>query len=235
MEEAEFDRHALAYEEQHRRNIALSGEDPSYFAEYKIRLFSEWAASSLGQALQGKVLDFGAGIGNSIPYFRKYFGESELTCSDISQKSLDFASKRFPGPEHMLKINQDGIPAPDASFDAVFSACVLHHIPHSEHEFWLKELRRVVRPGGAIAIFEHNPFNPLTRRAVSTCPFDENARLLRAGQLAASYRAAGWQVLRTRYHIFFPRFAAGLRNLESLMHWMPVGAQYSVSGRRPDR
>jgi SAM-dependent methyltransferase len=235
MQEAEFDRHALAYEEQHRRNIALSGEDPSYFAEYKIRLFSEWAASSLGQALQGKVLDFGAGIGNSIPYFRKYFEGSKLTCSDISQKSLDFASKRFPGPEHMLKINQDGIPAPDASFDAVFSACVLHHIPHSEHEFWLKELRRVVRPGGAIAIFEHNPFNPLTRRAVSTCPFDENARLLRAGQLAASYRTAGWQVLRTRYHIFFPRFAAGLRHLEPLMHWMPVGAQYSVSGRRPDR
>jgi hypothetical protein len=41
MDEAEFDKYALAYEDQHRANIAITGEEPSYFAEYKVRLFSE--------------------------------------------------------------------------------------------------------------------------------------------------------------------------------------------------
>jgi ubiquinone/menaquinone biosynthesis C-methylase UbiE len=228
MDEAEFDKYALAYEDQHRANIAITGEEPSYFAEYKVRLFSEWADPK-----PSKIVDFGSGIGNSIPHFRNYFAGSELTCADISQKSLDFAAKRFPGPERILKISPDGIPAPDGSFDAAFSACVFHHIPHAEHGFWLRELHRVVRPGGAIAIFEHNPLNPLTVHAVKTCPFDENARLLQAGWLKTSYRDSGWQVLKTRYHLFFPRFAAGLRGLEPLMASVPFGAQYSVFGLRP--
>jgi SAM-dependent methyltransferase len=229
MDEAEFDRYALTYEEQHRKNIEVTGEDPAFFAEYKIRLFSEWTGLT-----SGKIIDFGSGIGNSIPHFRTYFDRFAVTCSDISQKSLDYSSRMYPGPETPLKITPAGIPAPDKSFDAAFSACVFHHIPHSEHVFWLKELHRVVRPGGMIAIFEHNPLNPLTQRAVSTCPFDENAHLVPAGQLESEYRSAGWEVLKRRYHIFFPKFAASLRGLEPYMAWMPAGAQYSVLGRRPE-
>src|SRR4051812_41527839 len=37
MEEAEFDRFADEYETQHRKNIAVTGESPDFFAEYKIR------------------------------------------------------------------------------------------------------------------------------------------------------------------------------------------------------
>lgn len=228
MDEAEFDSYAVAYEEQHRSNIALTGEDPSYFSEYKIKLFSDLVSKNMYN-----IIDFGAGIGNSIPYFRKYLATVVVTCSDISQKSLDYASRRYPGPEQKLKICREGIPAADAFYDAVFSACVFHHIPHSEHEFWLRELLRVVRPGGTITIFEHNPFNPLTRRAVKTCPFDEKAVLVRPRQLEAAFRRAGWQPLKTRYHIFFPRFAAVLRRFEPSMAWLPLGAQYSVYGQKP--
>jgi ubiquinone/menaquinone biosynthesis C-methylase UbiE len=229
MNEAEFDKYALAYEEQHRRNIAITGEDPAYFAEYKIKLFSELSNSSFRN-----ILDFGSGIGNSLPHFRKYLPDANLTCSDISQKSLDYAKKRFPGSEQMLKIDQKGIPAADASFDAVFSACVFHHIPHAEHRFWLEELRRVVKPGGTIAIFEHNPYNPLTQRAVNSCPFDENAVLITASQLKAVTRASGLQVLRVNYHLFFPKILAKLRLIEPMLTPIPIGAQYSMYSRRPE-
>ena len=228
MEEAEFDKYALEYEGLLRKHIAVTGEDPSFFAEYKIKLFSKWT-----QPAPLSVVDFGSGIGNSIPYFRKHFAGSEITCADVSQRSLAHASRRFPGPERSLIISQEGIPCPDESFDAAFSACVFHHIPHEEHDFWLKELLRVTRPGGAIVIFEHNPFNPLAVHAVKTCPFDENARLIRASRLRARCRDAGWRDLRTQYHIYFPNLLAGLRPIEPMLGGIPMGAQYSLFGRKP--
>jgi SAM-dependent methyltransferase len=163
----------------------LTGEDPSYFPEYKIKLFSAWAGSTARN-----IIDFGAGIGNSISYFRKHFAAAAITCSDISQISLEYASRRYPGPEQKLKISRECIPAANDFYDAAFSACVFHHIPHSEHEFWLRELLRVVRPGGTIAVFEHNPFNPLTQRAVNICPFDENAVLVRPRRIEAALHCA---------------------------------------------
>lgn len=227
MREAEFDSFADEYDAQHRQNIALTGEDPSFFAAYKIRLFAE----TIGAAA-GSILDFGSGIGNSIPHFRTHLPRADLTCADVSEKSSALARARFPGRERYLPIEGDRIPAPDASFDAAFSACVFHHIPHEEHVGWLGELLRVTRPGGRLMIFEHNPLNPLTVRAVNTCPFDANARLISARRLSAAFREAGWNEPRIRYHVFFPRALARLRPLEPALAWCSLGAQYSVEAVR---
>ncbi len=56
----------------------------------------------------------------------------------------------------------------------------------------LRELHRITRQGGLIAVFEHNPLNPLTVHAVNTCSFDANAKLILARDLARRLRAAGW-------------------------------------------
>ena len=39
MNDAEFDRHAATYNQLHQTNIALTGEEPAYFADYKMRDF----------------------------------------------------------------------------------------------------------------------------------------------------------------------------------------------------
>lgn len=231
MEQAEFDRFADTYHEQHREVVQITGEEPEYFAEYKIRVLAELAAT--GGIGARHVLDFGSGIGNSISPFRKHLPGAQLTCADVSRRSLDLAEKRFAGMSESLLIEGGRIPAEDAGFDLAFSACVFHHIDHDEHVHWLRELRRVTRPGGLLMIFEHNPLNPLTVRAVNNCPFDENARLIRSGQLAKRFEAAGWKQPKARYHLFFPRALAALRPLERALTTVPFGAQYSVSARKP--
>lgn len=227
MQPAEFDRFADEYDDQHRRNIAVSGEEPAFFAEYKVREFARALAGS-----PSSLLDFGSGIGNSIPHFRNCLPGASLTCADVSERSSALARRRFPGPERYLAVEPGRIPAPDGAFDASFSACVFHHIPHEEHVGWLSELRRVTRPGGVLAVFEHNPLNPLTVRAVDTCPFDVNTRLISARTLAQAFRDAGWTDPRVRYHLFFPRALARLRPLEPYLSALPLGAQYSVTARR---
>lgn len=231
MDVAEFDRFAEEYEAQHRANIAITGESPEYFAQYKIAELARIIGPLKAQG--ARIFDFGSGTGNSIPFFREYFPGAELTCADPSERSLDLSRRRFPGAETYTTLEGRDIPHNAAAFDITFSACVFHHIPHREHGHWLEQLLRVTRPGGTLTIFEHNPLNPLTVRAVNDCPFDENAVLIRAKQLLCSLKDAGWTKPSLRYHVFFPRSLAALRPLERHLDWVPIGAQYSVTVRRP--
>lgn len=230
MDKAEFDRFADAYYDQHRENVAVTGDGPEYFAEYKIRQLRQIIERE--QVGVSRICDFGSGIGNSIPFFRKYFPDAALTSSDVSERSLTLGKQRYPGNGNCLLIQGSRIPSVSGMFDVTFSACVFHHIPHDEHEMWLKELHRITRAGGLIAIFEHNPLNPLTVHAVNTCPFDENAKLIFARSLAKRLSAAGWTSPRIQYNLFFPRGLARLRSLEAKLGWLPLGAQYVAFARK---
>ena len=227
MEVAEFDRFADEYYNLHQANIKITGETPEFFAAYKVIEAAKQAASM--RLAANRILDFGSGIGNSIPFFRKSFTTSRLFGADVSERSLEVAESRFPGLSTPLLIEGERVPTGDDTFDLSFSACVFHHISHAEHIGWLQELRRVTKPEGMLTIFEHNPLNPLTVRAVNTCPFDENAHLIRAAMLKQRFKAAGWKRPVVRYHLFFPRALAALRGMEPSLNWIPFGAQYSVT------
>lgn len=231
MERAEFDQFADEYYQQHRQNIAITGEAPEYFSEYKI---ADLAA--IGRARRvavRRIVDFGSGIGNSVPFFRKYFPDADVACADVSRRSIELAQQRFPGAERHVLIGDATIPLADGDADLVFSACVFHHIPHDEHHHWLRELSRICRPGGLLVIFEHNPLNPLTARAVDTCPFDANAKLIGARAFRHAVSQSGWRDVEIRYRIFFPRMLAKLRPLERMLTRVMFGAQYCVIAARP--
>ena len=80
-------------------------------------------------------------------------------------------------------------------------------------------------------LFEHNPWNPLTRHAVATCPFDVNAVLISAPEMRRRFRAAGFTDVDLKWTLFFPAFAAPLRPLEAGLGWLPLGAQYRLVAR----
>lgn len=227
MNEAEFDKFADEYRQLHAANVALSGETPEYFSEYKV---ADAAAVLAARAECGAldILDFGAGVGTSVPYMRRYFPDCRLICLDVSRRSLAIGAARFPDEARYVHFDGGAIPAPDATFDLVFVACVLHHVPHDAHPPLLREMHRVLRPGGSLVIFEHNPFNPLTVHAVNTCPFDDNAVLIRARALASRVRAAGFRRAVIDYRLFFPRVLRALRRFERHLAWLPLGAQYRI-------
>jgi ubiquinone/menaquinone biosynthesis C-methylase UbiE len=231
MQEAEFDKFAAEYRAMHAANITLSGEQPEYFTEYKIADIKSEATRAGVATDSARVLDFGAGVGYSVPFFKRHLPTARVTCLDVSRKSLEMGALLHPGAEFK---HFDGVAIPYAaqSFDIAVASCVFHHIPHSEHVRLLGEIRRVLAPRGLLFVFEHNPLNPLTRHAVNTCPFDENAHLIRASTMRRRVLGGGFVDAQVKYRIFFPHALQGLRRLEPWLTWLLLGAQYYVLARK---
>ncbi|CCV16184.1 class I SAM-dependent methyltransferase [Mesorhizobium sp. STM 4661] len=231
MLQAEFDQFALEYQQQHAASIRLSGETPDFFARYKIDDVAARLARS--GVKPRRILDFGAGVGNSLGPMRAAFPDSEITLLDPSSQSLDIASKRFPGQADFRPFDGETIPYADGSFDLAFAACVFHHIPEDLHVGLIKEIERVLTVGGSFFLFEHNPWNPLTTHAVRNCAFDENAVLINGRDMRRRMKAAGFSSPDIVYRIFFPRLLARLRPLERYLTRIPMGAQYFVHAVKP--
>ena len=226
MEAAEFDRFADEYEAIHARNLRLSGESPDYFAKAKIdEVARRWTAQ--GRPPPRAVLDFGSGVGASLPHLARAFPGAALTALDVSERSLAISAARFP--DLARRVRHDGrgeLPLEDRAFDLIFTACVFHHIDAADHLGLLAGLRRRLAPGGVLVVFEHNPANPVTRYIVASCPFDVNAVLIAPRALKARLRGAGFCRIDIAFTGFFPHALAALRPLEGWLAKAPFGAQY---------
>ena len=227
---AEFDRYASTYAEHHQLSVALSGEEPDYFAKYKIDDLARVCVSAgLNPA---RILDFGTGIGNALGPMQRAFPDAQITGIDVSAESLDLCRDVAREDTELLCYDGRTIPFADATFDVVFTACVFHHIPASDHVRLLREIRRVLAPQGRFMLYEHNPWNGLTVRAVRNCPFDENAVLISAPEMTRRLKLAGFEQIERRFRVFFPRALSALRPLEWSLSPVPLGAQYMLVGCR---
>ena len=232
MLEREFDRFAEEYEELLKRSIALSGESSSFFARYKPADVRKHLTSAGMNAAGWQILDFGCGVGTSLPYLKQYFPDAELLGADISRKSLELAHQHHGSIASLVNFDaHQDLPFDVHSFDLIFSACVFHHIPHNLHNRILGGILRILKPGGWLFLFEHNPLNPLTLRVVNSCPFDENAVLISAGEMKSRVKRAGFEEVAVRYRIFLPGILRKLRWVESGLTWCPLGAQYYIVAR----
>lgn len=126
----------------------------------------------------------------------------------------------------------DGCADLPAPVDLGYCNGVFHHIPVEQRAATMSFVARNVLPGGLFSLWENNPWNPVTRYAMSRVPFDADAILVWPRQARRLLRAAGFEILRTDYAFFFPHFARALRPLERGLRWLPMGGQYHVLARR---
>ncbi len=174
------------------------------------------------------ILDFGCGVGGSIPYLRQYFAQAKLYGVDVSEESLALAKVHYGQYASFQRMSESNLPTEAAALDAAYAMCVFHHIDESRHVELLSNLRNRLKPNGLLMVYEHNPLNPLTVRVVNNCPFDINAKLIAASLMAERCRQAGFSDVEVKYRVFFPGFLRLFRFAEVLLTWLPLGGQYYV-------
>ena len=196
----------------------------SYFAEYKMALFKKIIRNR-----PSRILEYGCGIGNNLPFLRKNFPSVPLFGCDTSEKSLDVARQLYPNITFFLISSEEDT---TLRFDCILVADVIHHIPRDKRDFYMKKILEYLEPGGEIVFFEHNPYNPLTRILVSTCPFDENAELVSVRKIRDLLTHHGLTIMESKYCFYFPEFLKYFNRFESLLSFIPLGGKFYVHAVR---
>jgi SAM-dependent methyltransferase len=223
-----FDEYADNYGNKVAEAISFSGCSHDFFTELKANDILGTAAAKIGPLNELTLLDVGCGIGETdrylIPHVKTVHGV------DVSEDSVTRAKVVNPAGSYQAYAG-DRLPLADGSVDMAFAICVMHHVPPPQWASLVAEMRRVVRPGGLVAIYEHNPFNPFTRMVVNRCEFDRDAVLLSRRRTQRLICDAGMDVVSARDILFFPFRGRLFRLVEHSLGWMPMGAQYMVAGR----
>ena len=114
-----------------------------------------------GMDIQGKkLLDVGCGTG-IISLLALQKGAAFAVCGDISNTMLEMgrikADRQGYGSDRIdfRQLDAESLPFNDASFDVVLSGMTLSLIPDQEKA--VKEMVRVLRPGGLLSIGAHGP------------------------------------------------------------------------------
>jgi ubiquinone/menaquinone biosynthesis C-methylase UbiE len=131
------------------------------FAGRRHRAFTRLAELS-GAEPGDRVLDVGCGTGYLTRHMATRVGpEGAVTGVDASPPVLDYARRRKPRPGSAACTYREGIAEsldlPDAAFDSVVTSLMLHHLPEELRPAALREMYRVVRPGGRLLVVEFRP------------------------------------------------------------------------------
>jgi ubiquinone/menaquinone biosynthesis C-methylase UbiE len=168
------------------------------------RQFDPLRREIVGQA-HGVVLEVGAGGGQNFPFYdpsrvvsveaiepdETMLGYAESNCGDA------------PVPITLSRVAVEVLPFPEAHFDSVVVALVLCSVRDPERS--LREIRRVLRPGGSLLLLEHvrtqgkvvawvqDALVPLTTRCLGNCHWnrDTGRRLVESGFEIVSQRGIG--------------------------------------------
>ncbi|MFE0516213.1 class I SAM-dependent methyltransferase [Streptomyces sp. NPDC058964] len=131
------------------------------FAGRRNRAFSRLAAAS-GAEPGDRVLDVGCGTGYLTRRMAARVGpDGAVTGVDPSPPVLAYARNKKQRPGSAPCTYREGVAEsldlPDGAFDAVVTSLMLHHLPEELRPAALREMHRVLRPGGRLLVVEFRP------------------------------------------------------------------------------
>ena len=225
----DFNRYADRYDDAVRTSISFIGQDVDFFTEAKARHLLKLIEREFDDTSQLAALDVGCGVGLTDHFLAPSLGL--LQGLDVSERAIEVAARKNPSVRYAVYDGRS-FPFPGAAFDVVFAICVLHHVPPARRQALMAEMARVAKPSGMVVVFEHNPYNPLTRLVVRRCEFDADAVLLTKRETRKLLVGSSLSVIDERYILFVPWDVAAVSGFERSLGRVPLGAQYLVAGRR---
>ena len=224
-----FSDYVETYQNEVQQSIDFIGQDLDFYIELKANLIIKIAKKYFSRPKSINILDLGSGIGLTDHHLSAFF--DNLHGVDVEEDVVKKAAAYNPKVKYSIYDSRN-LPFENNSLEMVFAINVMHHVPPDQWKSIVKEMHRVVKPGGIAAVFEHNPLNPLTRLAVKKCEFDRDAVLLHKNQLKKIFLDSGFSETRGKYIVYFPFRGGVFRSAETFLSWIPLGAQFYLVGKK---
>jgi ubiquinone/menaquinone biosynthesis C-methylase UbiE len=104
-----------------------------------------------------RVLDIGCGTGTLVVQIKRLHPDTDVIGLDPDPKALARARRKAERASVSVQFDQGfsgELPYANASVDRVFSSFMFHHLERGEKEGMLREVRRVLRPGGVFSLLD---------------------------------------------------------------------------------
>jgi SAM-dependent methyltransferase len=224
---SEFDAYSAKYAELLRDPLRDGFASAAFFHGRKWTLIREFWKRRAVDLSSLDWLDIGCGQGDLLRLGAARF-RSAAGC-DPSREML----RPMAGAVLRHQESPAELPFESGVFDFATAVCVYHHVDEPLQAPLTAEARRVLRPGGILAIVEHNPWNPVARAIVRRSPVDRGAHLLTAGRCRELVRHAGLDALATEHFLYLPeRLFPYAAPVERALRRLPMGGQYAVFARK---
>lgn len=106
-----------------------------------------------------RILDWGAGCGRvSLPILKFFAPSAKIVGADVDEVNIALGRTMFPQIEFIQSPFYPPLPMPDRSFDAAFGISVVTHLTEGAQFAWLKEIRRIVKPGAPVILTVHGEY-----------------------------------------------------------------------------
>jgi ubiquinone/menaquinone biosynthesis C-methylase UbiE len=147
-----------------------------------------------------RVLDIGSGTGSLAIALKRRHTSADVVGLDPDPRALAIARRKAQRASLAIRFDQgfaDDLPYPDASFDRVTSSLMFHHLSSADKEQALREIHRVLQPGGRFHMLDFDGPLPaghgglltrLTRHLHAHTQLRDNAE----DRVLASMNAAGF-------------------------------------------
>lgn len=213
MTEANFDEIATEYDE------SLPAHVVQHYLDKRVQFVAD-------RTLPGKGLDVGCGTGVLAARLAAIGWRMEGI--DPSQGMLDVMAREAPEVGGKRAFGDD-LPFEDSTFDLVITVAALHHVAEpAAVRGTLIEMARVVKPGGRIVVWDHNPRNPYWKLLMARVPQDDGTeRLIPEDEVLAGLKAGGAEIISSDQLGFVPdfvppRFLPAMAKVEDRVERTPV-------------
>ena len=144
----------------HLMKRVIGTESPDYFVRFALTCFGQYtAAASKHRDFKTikKMLDWGCGCGRVTSHYLRIIDGPVVTGCDIDGEDITWCQENLKGGRFLHTQPFVPLPFDENEFDLIVSLSVMTHLTKSQQDTWLREIDRILAPGGIFVCSLNGP------------------------------------------------------------------------------